>query len=273
MLVDKVTHEEREVDVLIAANAANYMIAIGLEVVDHSRRAGTPWVENMRAKHANLPVDKLVLVSKRGFTKPALVKARFYGIETLTIERALVTDWPLLAALETTGIFEITSLHYDCAAVCRYPDGTREQIVAPLPAPLQVGKHTVTVGQFANTLLNRPEFRDALVPLMKDRSDRSLWLSFTDPSGIWKLDDDGGRTQIDEMRIGLRVLRSETPVEFASGSYQGTPFVAGAAVTSPSPLQFVLARREDGTGRGLLVDGAGLRTLACTGSATLGNET
>ena len=73
----------------------------------------------MRAKHANLPVDKLVLVSKCGFTKPAVAKARFYGIETLTIDRALATDWPLVAALGTTGIFEITSIHYDCVELIK----------------------------------------------------------------------------------------------------------------------------------------------------------
>ena len=109
MLRDKVTQEDREVDVLITICAANYSVAIGVEVVSWSRPAGTPWVERMRAKHDNLQIDKLILVSQSGFTRPAIEKARFYGIETLTVERACATDWPLLATLESTGVHQQAS--------------------------------------------------------------------------------------------------------------------------------------------------------------------
>jgi hypothetical protein len=42
MLRDKVTNEEREVDVLVRARAVSYEVSIGIEVVSWGRRAGAP---------------------------------------------------------------------------------------------------------------------------------------------------------------------------------------------------------------------------------------
>lgn len=74
MLTDRVTQEQREVDILLVAEASDYTVRVGIEVVSWSRPADTPWIEKMLAKHQNLPTDKLVLVSERGFYKPAPVR-------------------------------------------------------------------------------------------------------------------------------------------------------------------------------------------------------
>jgi hypothetical protein len=74
MVQDKVTQELREVDVLITTQAANYTVNIALEVVARSRPSGTPWIESMRAKHANLATDKLILVSAPDLPNPHLKK-------------------------------------------------------------------------------------------------------------------------------------------------------------------------------------------------------
>lgn len=106
MLQDRVTGEQREVDVLVVGTTATYNINLGIEVIAWGRRADTPWVEKMRAKHDNLPIDKLILVSESGFSGPAKLKAQFYGIETLTVDAACEADWPLIAALGMAGVFE-----------------------------------------------------------------------------------------------------------------------------------------------------------------------
>jgi hypothetical protein len=61
----------------------------------------------MHSKHLTLPTDKLILVSRSGFYEPALTKARFYGIETITLEEALETDWDLAIRMLTDGFFEL----------------------------------------------------------------------------------------------------------------------------------------------------------------------
>ena len=125
MLKDKITGESREVDVLISTDLSVYKVDIAVEVVARARKADATWVESMYAKHSDLPTDKLILVSEKGFYIPALEKAKFYGIETVTIESALAADWKMAIELTTTGIFELTNFKYKCAVIYEFSDGNR----------------------------------------------------------------------------------------------------------------------------------------------------
>jgi hypothetical protein len=263
MLRDTVTDEQREVDILITASAGTYKFMIGIEVVSCGRPAGTPWVERMRARHENLPVDKLVLVSESGFTKPAEVKAKFYGIETLTVEGALNTDWGLVANLSRTGAFEVTTLRYNCALVCAFDDGSRTQIDAPLQATLQTSAGIKSLDEFVRMLIDREEFRAALYPhITPGNGQQEFWFSYTEPKGLWRLEHDGRAGQVEELRVGLHVTNRQTLVECAAGSYAGAPFVSGISVPGAPSLQFVLARTPDGLVTGKMVDQDGLRSLS-----------
>jgi hypothetical protein len=85
-LTDLVSGERREVDVVIEADVAGHTVTVSLECRDHIRPQTVSWVEEMHAKHERLPTDRLVLVSKSGFTAGALAKAESYGIETVVPE-------------------------------------------------------------------------------------------------------------------------------------------------------------------------------------------
>ncbi len=61
LLVDKTNGKEREVDILISSEVADYSVNIAVEVRDRTRKADSGWVEEMYAKHLHLPTDKLVL--------------------------------------------------------------------------------------------------------------------------------------------------------------------------------------------------------------------
>lgn len=263
MLTDKVTKEKREVDVLITTNAANYKVVIGIEVVSWGRPAGTPWVEKMRAKHDNLETDKLILVSESGFTKPALDKARFYDIETLTVEKACATDWPLLASLESTGVFEVTTLKYDCVIACTFDDGTKEQIEVPLNATFPSDGRQLTLDEFVRKLLDQAEFRDALYPHIKGAGEHDFWLAYTNgANGLWRIEHKGRSGQVQELRIGLKVVRSESTVSITGGKFQEAAFFAGISTNGSEPLQFVLTKHLDKAIGGYLVDKEGTRTLS-----------
>ena len=262
MLQDKVTGERREVDVLVVATTATYQVKLGIEVVAWGRPADTPWIEKMRAKHDNLPIDKLILVSESGFSGPAKRKAQFYGIETLTIEEACEADWPLIAALEETGVFEVTTMNFDVAAVCRLDNGKIEQLPVPSQLSFLTPTGPMTMDTFVRTLLERDEVRDVVRANLTGHHEHDFWLSYTEPNGLWKFDIDGKAGQITELRIGLKVLQAASPVRFASGKFQSVPFVAGTAASATAPLQFVLARNPDGSSSGYLVDSSGVRTLS-----------
>lgn len=264
MLPDRVTGELREVDVLVTSTAASYQVNLGLEVVAWRRPADTPWIERMHAKHENLPTDKLILVSESGFSGPALRKAKFYGIETLTVDEACEADWPLIAALEETGVFEVTTMNFDVAAVCSFSDGTVEQLSVPSQASFPTPAGPMTMDTFVRHMLDRDEVRDVVRANLTGDHEHDFWISYTEPNGLWTLNHQGKSGQIVELRIGLKVLRKSSPVSYATGKFRAVPFVSGHSTESTAPLQFVLARNPDGSSSGYLIDSKGVRTLSAS---------
>ena len=93
LLIDQRTGEEREVDIVIEMKAGIHPFVIGIECIDHKRRATTPWIEGIWARHQDLPLHKTIVVSRSGFYKPALKKAQTYKMESLTLEEASKSDW------------------------------------------------------------------------------------------------------------------------------------------------------------------------------------
>lgn len=148
MVTDKITGAQREVDVLISTNAAGYEVRIAIEVVARGRKADTPWVESMHSKHSSLPTDKLILVAEKGFTSPALKKAKFHGIEAITIETALAADWKLATELTATGYFELTSFKYSCSVIYDSGSDTRQQIDVPSSLSITIGTSQTTLDGF-----------------------------------------------------------------------------------------------------------------------------
>lgn len=98
MLVDRVTGEKREVDVLITAVVAGQQLAIGIETRDHQRPQGVEWVEQVAQKHSRLPINQTVLVSRKGFTRSAKALAAKLGIE-LAIPGEPISEQGPLAGL------------------------------------------------------------------------------------------------------------------------------------------------------------------------------
>jgi hypothetical protein len=87
MVPNRLTGELREVDVLLRSSTPpGYETVIGIEAASRSRRAAVDWVEEMIAKHKNLPTDKVVLVSERGFTEQARALAIAEKMVPITAE-------------------------------------------------------------------------------------------------------------------------------------------------------------------------------------------
>lgn len=261
MVPDKITGEPREVDVLIATSASGYDVHIAIEVVAQGRKAGTPWIESMHSKHSSLPTNKLILVAERGFTSPALRKAQFYGIEAITIEAALATDWKLATELTATGFFELPSFKYSCALIYESPSGTRRQFEVPSSSHITGVSNQTTLDQFVRYVLDLPETKDALYPRITSMNERQFWFSYSKPGGLWDTEIEGKKVRVVELRVGLDVDHAATPVQFASGKYLHTPFVAGASTLPKNELLFVLLKKADGTSEGAVVDALGIRKI------------
>jgi len=98
-LVDRVTGELREHDVLIELRTAHRTLVIAIECRDRSRKIGINDIESFAAKCRDTRVDRGIAVSSKGFTKPALKKGVHENITCQTLSRANSFDW-----LGTVGI-------------------------------------------------------------------------------------------------------------------------------------------------------------------------
>lgn len=88
MLRDAVLEIEREVDIVIEGEFDGEPMVVSTEVIEHGRVATLPWVEQMLRKHRDLPTNRLLLVSKSGFSGNALaaVEREAGRVQALTPE-------------------------------------------------------------------------------------------------------------------------------------------------------------------------------------------
>jgi hypothetical protein len=115
-LTDRISGEDREVDVVIRSAIAGYETLVSVEARAVKRPADITWVEQMVAKHASLPTHQLVLVSAAGFTAQARRYAETNGAVPLSPEvlgnadpageivNRLQSIWPKLLALQLENV-------------------------------------------------------------------------------------------------------------------------------------------------------------------------
>jgi hypothetical protein len=83
---DRVTGKPREVDIVVVrGRVQGQQVQIGIECVDHTRKADVQWVEMQHGKHGRLKAtDFVILVSNTGFTATAKMVAHDLGYRTIT---------------------------------------------------------------------------------------------------------------------------------------------------------------------------------------------
>lgn len=264
MLVDRVTGEPREVDILVSGKAGGFAVQIGIEVIAWARPADTPWIEKMRAKHDNLSTDKLILVSENGFFEPAIRKAKFYGIELLTLEEATAADWPLIATLEASGVFEVMTIEFTTKGIVKFDSGECELVSVPQTARFTSANGGMKIDELVRKILDREDVRELLRKNIFSDQHHEFWFSYSHPNGLWKFEHENKIGQFTELRVGLKVLNSASPVRFATGKFRSAPFISGISTTN-APMQFALAKRPDGGSFGYLIDQSGVRALSSAG--------
>jgi hypothetical protein len=72
MLHDRHLDVDREVDIVIEGVFDGEPSVTSIEVIEHGRPAAVTWVEQQIAKHRYLPTNRLVLVSRSGYSKTAV---------------------------------------------------------------------------------------------------------------------------------------------------------------------------------------------------------
>jgi hypothetical protein len=254
MLVDRVTGESREVDIVISATVAGQPITIGLETIDRRRPAPVEWVEQMEGKHRYL-TDKLVLVSRSGFTRTARAKALPHGVSLVNWADAATADW--LGILREGKFAELGRLDYDftgCVASIILLDGqSREQAIGP--------GHTIfsgdglplgSAGTIGQALLNDPGFGLWLTDRLRAEPELdTLQIERDLPDGSYIEDQVGDRARVTSLRYEARLRHETTISKLSHAQYDDSHIVWGIAAEEAADLTFIA--REDASGPGNMV--------------------
>jgi hypothetical protein len=94
MLPERLSHELREVDILVSLDEGHHRVRIGIECQDKSRPATKQWVEAIAKKHEELGINKTVLVSSSGFYSAARRRAESLFMSVIDIANITRADWP-----------------------------------------------------------------------------------------------------------------------------------------------------------------------------------
>lgn len=263
-LADLVTGKSREVDVVIEATVAGHTIRIGVECRDWERKRRprpqtVEWVECMYGKHQSLPTDRLVLVSRSGFTEEAVKKARSYNIETVvpdefTEERAAEIG-ARISKVKIGGleIVQVTKVH---------------TVVAAIPEPITVPPEARNLPIFIETGRCVALMRDIVTGILADRNAQHLVVNPPDRITEIEIRLDNPRFVIDDNPQALylnipgdeprlsrleqisiagegRYMSSDVPLRH--GRFQDAIYSWGEVVIEGKPMIVVATKADDGT--------------------------
>ncbi len=87
------TNNLRQIDITIRLSDGPTTFFAIVEVRDHKRPINVRYIEEINTKKQSVGANAAFIVSRSGFTKNALEKAKHLGIQTLTYKEALKSDW------------------------------------------------------------------------------------------------------------------------------------------------------------------------------------
>lgn len=223
-LIDSGTGEKREVDIVLESSLAGHMIVVGIECTSQTRPATVEWVEQMAAKHQFLPTDKLVLISKSGFTEGAIEKARLLTIDTCSLEEATAANWKTAMNLR-----EVLFMHRRL-----YPAEFTFEVAGMTNASSQVrlsdillhfedGERTVRLVSLIRRILADTDVRAEV----DANGQASRKLTFRE--GTYFLAPDGSQVTIQSVHFVIRYMEDESTIQLHYGSLGESQIAYGSA--------------------------------------------
>lgn len=100
-LLDRVTGEAREHDVLITLSGSHHATRIAIECRDRSRKVTVNDIEGFWSKCQDTGVDQGIVVSPKGFSKTSMKKATHRGIRCLQLTETKSFNWLLAAGIRS----------------------------------------------------------------------------------------------------------------------------------------------------------------------------
>lgn len=244
----------REVDILIKLPYGARELVIGIECRDHRRKADIQWIEQVRSKFDTLPIDKRVVVSKRGFTKNALVRAQEWNIEAISLEKAVKVDWA--AALMSRSYWELLRFRFRFIKV-RVALLPPEGIAGHMPVdPFLFSHHGIqeTADELGQRFIEQKEIHKDLMDKYGDEHDwMVVSLRFDFPEGACSV--------LDELDVGWPVnwvefdvlyKAAKTPNELQYSMYGDAVVGTAEGILDGEDFAIVMSQTEGSSPRGTI---------------------
>lgn len=221
-LRDAVTGKLREVDILIQGNIGDYAATIAVECIDSGRKADSTWVEGMSKKHEHLPTDKLVLVSRSGFYKPAYEKAEHCNIEALSLEAAENSDWPAKMHTVQINTWHLEIVSHQFQLIDRVPEKRIRRLVFCDPH----GNQHNLIQLLKSDVVSNLELTKELHKLLSERDEtHDMLLSIDITTGKfrdWYIpDDEGNKHKIHWYGMYVRVEQVDVSGKIERAVFRG----------------------------------------------------
>jgi hypothetical protein len=244
MLPDQRTGDEREIDVMIEGSSGGYPVVIAVECIDHGRSATIEWVEQIWAKHQDLHTNKVVLVSRSGFTKNAEAKAKELGYVTLSLEEAEVADW----------LSDVVNSNWRVNAILSDDESQTSRPIGGEVTLFTKDRSTyASVQDVVQNIVSSAELGKVILEHMHNNhlTTHTFTADYTFPEPAVAKDDRGIDHSIGTLRITLNARRAQTPVPLRSGRVAGANVAYGEGEGGAGKLRIAVVEQS---GKKLVAD-------------------
>jgi hypothetical protein len=245
-LIDRRTGEPREVDIVLDVSLAGYSIRISIECTATKAPADVTWVEKMVAKHADLPTDKLVLVSSNGFTAQALKKALSYNAVPLQLDELSDHPWARIIGNRKELTFRAV---YSRSFLVTHPRGVEAPEGEMLFRDDLLVRPNIqmSVGTLIDTLMSNKSVLEAAINVANETTGDGCEVYLPIEPGI-KLQSNAGPTAaIEQLTMVFLQYRIEERVPLRSARFRGAPVAFGGIRSKGREVDLAFVQREDGS--------------------------
>ena len=237
-LRDRVTGLEREVDIVIEIENGPYRVVIGVECRAHGRKQAIEWVEQAHTKHQNL-TDKLILVSKSGFTPEAIRKAETLGIETITLVEGQPIDWTQVVGKLSRVYMAIPMAHFNYAEVSPPTDTSNLDKTSSIF--IAEGAQQTTVDALALQLLINRQVTEWILKSFGEPGDYTFHIELDVPIGSYLIDKVGNQHPAHKLRIHYNLhLEPRIPIDLLHYSFKDAQVAHGTVTQWATPFSVTI---------------------------------
>lgn len=244
------TDKLRQVDITIRLSDGPTEFFGIVEVRDRKRPIGVRYVEEISGKLRSVRADAAFLVSKSGFTKTAIDKARQLCIRVLTYEEAKTENWSSWLECRTFGIFQ---LKYDNPVVTAFELST-DKLITPSSKTLEILKKEPTANiildEHGNPFLSLPDLVNKIanlfsqklrdvVPMDGTRIKRRLLFHGQFKPMLWLESDAGIKCQIGKILVELELYQESKEFPFKLMRYRNPDSTQSIAELATSDVEIL----------------------------------